>query len=118
MRFFAPDELILLFVFVKIEPLDHISGQEERPAFFPPGITYYHEFKCSSSHDIPSFPLLYAGMTNRKCYELIGNSLNVMVVAHVLQYMFGSPGGCVESHRHRRNADILIAESTPNPNTA
>ena len=29
-------------------------------------------------------------MTHRKCYELIGNSLNVMVVTQVLQYMFGS----------------------------
>ena len=29
-------------------------------------------------------------MTHRKCYELIGNSLNVVVVTQVLHYMFGS----------------------------
>ena len=31
-----------------------------------------------------------ANITNRKCYELIGNSLSVTVVSHLLEYLFQS----------------------------
>ena len=57
---------------------------------------------------ITSFPPLDAGMTHRKCYELIGNSLNVMVVTHVLRYMFE---GSNVSSRHG-SSDILGVKST------
>lgn len=46
LRFFSPDELIRLFGFINIEPLDSAPKQneeKERTRFFPPGMTCRHD---------------------------------------------------------------------------
>jgi hypothetical protein len=78
LRFFSPDELIRLFGFADIDKsfsstyvsTSSLIDQEKKDiikkSFFPEHIS------------------------KRKCYELIGNSLNVIVVSHLLQFLFES----------------------------
>jgi len=75
LRFFAPEELARLFGFVDIDVDASAEGDASagitgsRGVFFPPGVSH------------------------RKCYELIGNSLSVVVVGHLLRYMFSAGPG-------------------------
>lgn len=80
LRFFSPDELIRLFGFAGIDSdssnlitdksdteifhEENVEKEKRKNSFFPPHIS------------------------KRKCYELIGNSLNVIVVSNLLQLLF------------------------------
>ena len=44
-----------------------------------------NNMNIKNDDDLLFFP---ANITNRKCYELIGNSLSVTVVSHLLEYLF------------------------------
>ena len=96
LRFFSPNELLRLFGFLPLQT-----------NFIPARLNLKRriedigkeEVEMGSNNDSPDennmkltkqkmfFP---SNVTNRKCYELIGNSLSVTVVSHLLEYMLRS----------------------------
>ena len=46
-----------------------------------------NNMNMKNDDDLLFFP---SNITYRKCYELIGNSLSVTVVSHLLEYLFSS----------------------------
>jgi site-specific DNA-cytosine methylase len=87
LRFFSPPELLRLFGFLqlqqsrenlKLSSMDCADSDSEKAILHA---------ESNLFNDKPFFP---PNVTNRKCYELIGNSLSVTVVSHLLEFLMKS----------------------------
>lgn len=84
LRFFSPTELLRLFGFI---PLKQSRKHLKRSSI---------DLEINSTSDfvenvlVDELPFFPPNMTNRKCYELIGNSLSVTVVSHLLNFLMKS----------------------------
>ena len=87
LRFFSPTELLRLFGFIRLE--------QPRKNLKRSNLDFENSFRnetsilveCDLYDNKPFFP---SNITNRKCYELIGNSLSVTVVSHLLEFLMKS----------------------------
>ena len=112
LRFFSPNELLQLFGFIAVKMRENTGS--ENTDFKNSEMNDHNEKdkklkkSCNSSggrddvNEISEYgnssisvsslnkEFFPANITNRKCYELIGNSLSVTVVSHLLEYLFQS----------------------------
>ena len=87
LRFLSPTELLRLFGFIPLE--------QPRKNLKRSNLDFENSFRnetsilveCDLYDNKPFFP---SNITNRKCYELIGNSLSVTVVSHLLEFLMKS----------------------------
>jgi site-specific DNA-cytosine methylase len=87
LRFFSPTELLRLFGFLPLE--------QPRKNLKRSNLDFENSFRNETSILVESDlydnnPFFPSNITNRKCYELIGNSLSVTVVSHLLEFLMKS----------------------------
>jgi site-specific DNA-cytosine methylase len=84
LRFFSPPELLRLFGFL---PLQQSRKNLKRSNMDCASDETTVDVESNLLDEKPFFP---SNVTNRKCYELIGNSLSVTVVSHLLEFLLKS----------------------------
>ena len=101
LRFFSPNELLRLFGFLPLQTnfiparpnlkrrIEAI-GKEEGKEIGTEIESTDDQLDENSAQLIEQKTFFPPNVTNRKCYELIGNSLSVTVVSHLLEYMLRS----------------------------
>ena len=101
LRFFSPNELLRLFGFLPLQTnfiparpnlkrrIEAI-GKEEGKEIGTEIESKDDQLDENSAQFIEQKTFFPSNVTNRKCYELIGNSLSVTVVSHLLEYMLRS----------------------------
>jgi site-specific DNA-cytosine methylase len=87
LRFFSPPELLRLFGFLPLQQSRKNLKRSNMDCADSISDETTSDVESNLLDDKPFFP---SNVTNRKCYELIGNSLSVTVVSHLLEFLLKS----------------------------